>query len=114
MELPPYVPGSSDLRSYMVRGATLHVLRGAGERSVGFSGGGRDGDYVAEGARALLGLPMADGPARDGPARDGGCVPEICDNGSDDDCDGLVDHADRDCITGAAVDCPLTPRRHDT
>ncbi len=28
----------------------------------------------------------------------GSCVPEICGNGIDDDCDGLVDELDRDCI----------------
>jgi len=32
-----------------------------------------------------------------------GCVPEICDNGIDDDCDGLIDTADPDCSP-----CPFT------
>ena len=50
MTLPPHVPGSNDLRVYIVRGASLNVVRGAGQRSVGFNGGGRDGDYVADGA----------------------------------------------------------------
>ena len=42
MDLPPYIPGSKDRRAY--------IVRGAGERSVGFNGSGRDGDYVPEGA----------------------------------------------------------------
>ncbi len=32
------------------------------------------------------------------PTDSGACRPEICDNGIDDDCDGLVDNLDRDCI----------------
>ena len=50
MVLPTYVPGSRDHRVYVVRGVTLNVVRGAGLRSVGFNGSGRDGDYVPEGA----------------------------------------------------------------
>jgi hypothetical protein len=50
MLLPTYVPGSRDHRVYRVGGVTLNVVRGAGQRSVGFNGGGRDGDYVPEGA----------------------------------------------------------------
>ncbi len=47
--------------------------------------------------------PLGDGGAdarRDsGTQPDGGhCVPEICGNGVDDDCDGLVDYQDLDCI----------------
>ncbi|MDB4929575.1 MAG: hypothetical protein JWM10_2059, partial [Myxococcaceae bacterium] len=71
MPLPSYVPGSNDLRVYLVRGATLNVLRGAGRRSVGFNGGGRDGDYVPEGAPepAVLDAMVAGagGVSRSGP-----------------------------------------------
>ena len=50
MTLPTYIPGSNDLRVYIVQSATLNVVRGPGQRSVGFNGGGRDGDYVPDGA----------------------------------------------------------------
>lgn len=49
--LPPYVQGSTDRRSFAIDGCMFHVYRSANEREVGFSGGGRDGDYVAEDAR---------------------------------------------------------------
>jgi hypothetical protein len=72
--------------------------------------GGQSRDGPADGPRDVLGDGRRDGPAdgyRDGPAdfkRDTFvCGPvEICGNGSDDDCNGLVDCFDRACMSDPA------------
>ncbi len=64
MERAPYVPGSLDRRSFAIEGCSFHVARSPTSRDVGFTGLGRDGDYVPDGApepivlaRLLAGLP---------------------------------------------------------
>lgn len=71
--LPPYIPGSSDNRTYEVEGRSFRVWRGPDPRALGFGwqGGGRDGDVVLPDAtepaileRILAGI--ADLPLRRG------------------------------------------------
>jgi hypothetical protein len=62
----------------------------------GGSGGTKD---AGDGAAALGGTDAGDASAGTGGSAGAGCVPapEICDNGSDDDCDQKADCDDDDC-----------------
>jgi hypothetical protein len=73
-----------------------------------------EGEYCDRSAAACL--PLPDAPPRDAGTPDAGeavdappladtrCPAEVCDNGMDDDCDGLSDCRDTDCVGSACDD----------